>query len=63
MKPILEKDQPESPTKNKNMTLMQDGDEILRYELSKRDGKMKKVVKRIVKQTVYLNPEQVEEIN
>ena len=40
---------------------MQPGDEIVRYYRDA-EGRMKKVVKRIVKETVYLTQEQVDEI-
>ena len=43
--------------------MLQDGDEIVKYFKSEKDGKMKKLVKRIVKETVRLTREQIEEID
>ena len=40
---------------------MQPGDEIVKYYRDA-EGRMKKVVKRIVKETVHLTQEQVDEI-
>lgn len=47
--------------KKKKKCRMQPGDEIVRYYRDA-EGRMKKVVKRIVKETVYLTQEQVDEI-
>ncbi len=44
----------------KKKSKMQPGDEIIKY--TNKNGKMWKVVKRIVKETVYLTQEQVDEI-
>ena len=38
------------------------GDEIVRYYKDNETGRMKKVVKRVIKETVFLTQEQVDEI-
>ena len=43
------------PAKKKRV--LQEGDEIVKYFRSEKDGKMKKLVKRIVKETVRLTKE------
>lgn len=41
----------------KKKRVLQEGDEIVKYFRSEKDGKMKKLVKRIVKETVRLTKE------